>query len=119
MLRVDRDVTDPEGNVVLSETRYFVTSKDPGRVCAEDLLGHVRHHWQIENCIFHIKDCWWHEDRHWTKRPQLSLWLATLTTIAIVVLRLLDTREPTLPIRARADHIQWAAIRGLKLLGLA
>jgi hypothetical protein len=28
-------------------------------------------------------------------------------------------REPTSPIRARADQIQCAAIRGLKMLGLA
>jgi hypothetical protein len=79
VLRVDRDLTDPDGNVVLSDTRLFLTSQNPDVVRSDQLLSQVRAHWQIENCIFHIKDRCWHEDQHWTARPGLSEWLARLT----------------------------------------
>jgi len=118
LLRVDRDVTDIDGRVTLSATRYFVTSTDPQYITADQLIAKVRRHWQIENCIFHIKDCWWFEDRHWTKRPGLSEWLANLTTSAIIVLRLLANSDSHKPIRARADDVQWRPRIGLKLLGL-
>jgi len=119
LLRVDRDLTDTDGSVTLSDTRYFVTSIDPQHITADELLAKVRRHWQIENSIFHIKDCWWFEDRHWTKRPGLSEWLANLTTTAIVVLRLLANSQAQRPIRARADDVQWRPKLGLQLLGLA
>ena len=47
-LRVDRDVIADDGTVRLSDTRYFVTSVDPGSITADELLAAVRNHWQIE-----------------------------------------------------------------------
>jgi predicted transposase YbfD/YdcC len=72
LLRVDRDVTEEDGTVLLSDTRYFVTSISPDDAQADHLLASVRAHWQIENCVFYLKDRWWDEDRHWTRRPGLS-----------------------------------------------
>jgi hypothetical protein len=102
--------------VRLSDTRYFLTSLDPGAVTAAELLALVRAHWQIENSLFFIKDRWWDEDRHWTRRPGVAEWLAQLTTAAITVLRLLGA--PELPLRARADQIAWKPAHGLAMLGL-
>jgi hypothetical protein len=113
---VDRDVIADDGTVRLSDTRYFVTSLDPDRVGAHELLATVRGHWEIENSLFFVKDRWWDEDRHWTSRPGLSEWLAQLTTAALTVLRVLT--PPDEPLRARADRIQWNPLRGLELLGL-
>jgi predicted transposase YbfD/YdcC len=116
-LRVDRDVTGQDGTVHLSETRYFLTSTQPENVTADQLLTNVRQHWHVENCVFFIKDRWWDEDRHWTRRPGLSEWLAKLTTAAVSVLRIF--RKEAIPLRAFADHIQWSPRRGLEILGLA
>lgn len=117
LLRVDRDVTTADGTVELSDTRYFVTSLDPDRVNADQLLAHVRGHWQIENSQFFIKDRWWDEDRHWTRRPGLSEWLAQLTSAALTVHRALSS--PDIPLRASADAVQWTPHLGLEMLGLA
>lgn len=118
LLRVDRDLTDPDGNVVLSDTRYFLTSQNPDVVRADQLQSQVRNHWQIENCVFHIKDRCWYEDQHWTSRPGVSEWLARLTTLATMALRLLGVGDAKLPIRARGDLVQWCPQIGLGLLGL-
>lgn len=101
----------------LSDTRYFLTSTLPEEVTAHKLLTAVRQHWHIENCAFFLKDRWWDEDRHWTRRPGLSQWLAKLTTAATNVLRIF--RNTAIPLRALADSIQWNPCQGLKMLGLA
>ena len=101
----------------LADTRYFVTSANPDRVCAPTLLEMVRHHWQIENCVFFVKDRWWDEDRNWTKRSGLSEWIARLTSIATMILRIFCI--PDEPLRAHADYIQWTPRLGLEILGLA
>lgn len=116
MLRVDRDVTREDGAVIMSETRYFLTSVEPGGVRADELLAVVRNHWQIENSVFFLKDRWWDEDRHWTRRPGLSEWLARLTTLAGTVLQIF--RWSAEPLRAHADYIQWKPRLGLEILGL-
>ena len=118
LLRVDRDVTHEDGMVLLSDTRYFATSIRPEDVTADQLLATVRHHWQIENSVFFLKDRWWDEDRHWTRRPGLSEWLAQLTTAATCVLRLFRS-DPSLPLRAQADYIAWNPRLGLDILGIA
>ncbi len=71
-MRVDRDVSDDDGTVRHSDTRYFVTSLDPAKTTHAQLLAHVRGHWQIENSLFFVKDRWWDEDRHWTRRPGVA-----------------------------------------------
>lgn len=116
-LRVDRDVIADDGTVRLSDTRYFLTSLDPEQVTAADLLAAVRAHWQIENSLFFLKDRWWDEDRHWTRRPGVAEWLTQLTSAATMALRLLGPAD--LPIRGRADQIAWKPALGLAILGLA
>ena len=115
-MRVDRDLIADNGKVLLSDTRYFLTSLDPAHVTAARLLEAVRGHWQIENSLFFTKDRWWDEDRHWTRRPGVAEWLTQLTTAALTVLRALG--PPRLPLRGRADRIQWNPGIGLQLLGL-
>lgn len=116
LLRVDRDVIAEDGTVRLSDTRYFVTSLDPNHVTAAELLAHVRGHWEIENCQFFVKDRWWDEDRHWTRRAGVSRWLAELTSCALTVLRAFA--PPDVPLRATADDIAWDPPEGLAILGL-
>lgn len=113
---MDRDLIAEDGAVRLSDTRYFLTSVDPGTITADELLAAVRNHWQVENSVFFLKDRWWDEDRHWTRRPGLSEWLAHLTTAATVVLRIFCS--PLEPLRAHADYISWNPCQGLEILGL-
>ncbi len=114
LLRVDRDLIADDGTVEQSDTRYFLTSLDPDRVTADELLAHVRGHWQIENCQFFVKDRWWDEDRHHTRRPGLSACFAAINNAALSIHRLCS--DPALPVRAAADHIAWNPAIGLRLL---
>jgi predicted transposase YbfD/YdcC len=115
VLRVDHEVRSPEGEILLAETRYFATSLDPASVTARGLQSYVRDHWQVENCLHFIKDRWWDEDRHYTKRPGLAEVFASLTNAALSVLRLIH--EATQPLRATAEAVQWSPLPVLHRLG--
>jgi predicted transposase YbfD/YdcC len=113
-LRVDRQLRKPDGEIVSHDVRYYITSLDPDQVSAADLLRYVRGHWQIENSLHFLKDRWWDEDRHHTRRPGLSAVLAAMNNIALSVHRL---RSPSgQPVRASADHLAWNSQHALKLL---
>jgi hypothetical protein len=77
--RVDCETRRP-GGVPTTETRYFATSLDPGRVAPARLLGLIRGHWQIENSLHYVKDRWWDEDRHVCRRPGLAAGFTALLT---------------------------------------
>ena len=113
-LRVDREVRSRDGQVMSHDVRYFVTSLDPDRVTAAELLQHVRDHWSVENGLHFMKDRWWDEDRHHTRRPGLSACLAAINNAAISIHRLRS--DPHLPVRASADRIKWKPARGLQML---
>jgi hypothetical protein len=85
-------VRSADGAIRSRESRYFVTSIDPASVTASELQSYVRGHWQVENCLHFIKDRWWDEDRHYTKRPGLAEVFASLTNAALSVLRLIHRR---------------------------
>ncbi len=113
-LRVDREVRSPDGELVSHDVRYFITSLDPEQVTADDLLRYVRGHWQIENNLHFIKDRWWDEDRHHTRRPGLADCLTAINNAALSVHRIRSDAKTS--IRAAADHIAWNPSLGLDLL---
>jgi hypothetical protein len=114
-IRLDFLRRAPTGEILYEERRYFVTSLDPSLLSAYDLLRLIRGHWQVENCLHFVKDRWWDEDRHWTRRPGLGAVFAALTNAAVSVLRLLPGAEPIL--RARTEQIQWNPTHALNHLG--
>jgi len=93
-----------------------VTSLDPGKVSPEQLLKYVRGHWQIENCLHFVKDRWWDEDRHWTRRPGLAERLAAINSAALNVLRKIPSQLPSL--RQKADLFCWKPKLALQALGI-
>lgn len=105
ILRVDHEVCSLDGKIVLAESRYFATSLDPSSVTSSRLQSYVRDHWQVENCLHFVKDRWWDEDRHYTKRPGLAEVFASLTNAALSVLRLIHIAGQ--PLRATAETNQW------------
>jgi predicted transposase YbfD/YdcC len=113
-LRVDRTVRSSDGVVLTHDVRYFISSLDPDRVTAAELLQHVRHHWRLENGLHFLKDRWWDEDRHHTRRPGLSACLAAINNAAVSIHRLRS--DPDTPLRAAADYIAWNPARGLAIL---
>jgi len=107
---IDRQLTTDDGNAVLSDRRYFVTSLDPETVIAHDIIKHVRNHWRIENCLDFTKDRWWDEDRHHTRRPGLS----AINNAALFIHRIKS--DDSIPLRASADYVQWLPDIGIKML---
>jgi predicted transposase YbfD/YdcC len=114
VVRVDRQLITEGGKVVLDDKRYFITSLDPDKVTALDLLRHVRNHWRIENCLHFRKDRWWDEDRHHTRRPGLSAMMAAINNAAISIHNILS--DPEIPLRAAADYVQWSPKGGIDML---
>ena len=110
-------MSSSEGEILSVESRYFVTSLDPGSVTAHELQSHIRGHWQVENCLHFIKDRWWDEDRHYTRRPGLAESFASLTNAALAVLRLIHPLGQ--PLRATAESLQWRPASILTRLGFA
>ena len=113
-LRVDRELLSVNGESLLHDTRYYVSSLDPDHVAAVDLLRHVRQHWRIENSLHFLKDRWWDEDRHHTRRPGLSACMAAINNAALSIHRLRS--DPNLPVRAAADYITWRPAIGIQML---
>jgi len=114
-IRADREVRLADGALLLHESRYFVTSLDPSTVTSAELHAYIRGHWQVENCLHFIKDRWWDEDRHYTKRPGLAESFASLTNAALSVLRLIHPLG--IPLRATAESVQWRPLSALHRLG--
>jgi predicted transposase YbfD/YdcC len=108
-------VRSAEGTLLSRESRYFVSSLDPDSVTAAELQGYIRGHWQVENCLHFVKDRWWDEDRHYTRRPGLAEAFASLTNAALSVLRLIHPSNE--PLRATAERIQWRPRTVLARLG--
>ena len=115
VIRVDHEVRLAYGEILSHESRYFVTSIDPGSVTASELQSYIRGHWQVENCLHFVKDRWWDEDRHYTKRPGLAEVFASLTNAVLSVLRLI--RAAGQPLRATAEMTQWSPLGVLLRLG--
>jgi hypothetical protein len=112
---VDRDVLDSSQALLSHDTRYFITNLDPSAVTPSDLQKLVRDHWQIENSLHFEKDRWWDEDRHYLSRPGLGTIFATLTNMAISVLRLLQ--QPGDSLIATAENLRYSPRKALQLLG--
>ena len=116
-LRVDRDVIADDGPCgfptrATSSPASIRRLTSPPTSCWQPsaIIGRSR------TSVFFLKDRWWDEDRHWTRRPGLSQWLAQLTTAATIVLRIF--RRTRIPLRAPADHIQWRPLLGLEMVGV-
>ena len=115
VLRADREVRSPDGKISLANSRYFAASLDPATVTSSELQSYVREHWQVENCLHFVKDRWWDEDRHYTKRPGLAEAFASLTNAALSVIRLI--RESAQSLRATAEAIHLNPLTALHRLG--
>jgi hypothetical protein len=94
LLRVDRQTKNRQGQTI-RETRYFISSLDPATTTPSQLLKDVR--------------------GHGSRRPGLAERLASLTNVALTLLRL-EAGEK-IGMRTHADESSWSPLHALKLLG--
>ena len=79
-------------------------------------LGLVAGDWQVENGLHYVKDRWWDEDRHYSKRPGMALGFAVLLNAVVTVLRAAGDPEDDRPLRARADSLRWDVEQAISLI---
>jgi hypothetical protein len=115
LLRVQSE-TRVGGAAARVETRYFAASLAPGAATPDELLAAVRGHWQVENGLHYLKDRWWDEDRHYSKRPGVALGFAVLLNAVVTVLRATGDPADGRPLRARADALAWDVEQAIDLM---
>ncbi len=120
VFRIRRTTTDLDGNVVkgrksIEETVYGLTSLSEERASPMQVLAHNRGQWQIENCLHHVRDMTYDEDRSQVRKQQRPHAMASLRNIAISLLRLAGVEN----IAAATRYLGRRPERPLRLLGLA
>lgn len=97
-----------------SETSWYITSQSAGKAGAARLALQIRGHWSIENCLHHVRDVTWDEDRSQVRTASAPRTMAALRNLAIGALR--HAGETNI-----AKGLRWSSrdhIRPLALLGL-
>ena len=115
LARIDCETRRRDGETT-TETRYFASSLDPGRVTAARLLALVRGHWEVENSLHYVKDRWWDEDRHVCRRPGLAAGFTTLLSAAMTALRAAGCDKAEGSMRGAADALCWDVGRAIGLI---
>lgn len=70
-----------------AEVHYYVTSAPAETLDEEALAQIIRGHWHIENCLHHVKDRTWLEDRHWLKSKKSGAVVTMLRSVACTLVR--------------------------------
>jgi predicted transposase YbfD/YdcC len=78
--------TDSRGTC---EIWYLLTSCSREKFPPEAVLKSIRKHWEVENCLHHVKDTTFKEDDHYTISPPQETSLAILRNVVVSVLNLL------------------------------
>ena len=86
-LRIVRERYHPKTGRCTVETAYAVTSLGPEQADAERLMALVRGHWTIENRLHHVRDVTYDEDRCRAYKGELARNLASLSNLAISIIR--------------------------------
>lgn len=70
-----------------AQVRFFATSLPEHRARPQRLYAMIREHWGIENCLHHVKDRTWLEDRHWVGNKRTGAMLTMLRSVACGLVR--------------------------------
>lgn len=70
-----------------AEVHYYATSALPAALDGAALARTIRGHWHIENCLHHVKDRTWLEDRHWVKSKKSGAVVTMLRSAACSLVR--------------------------------
>jgi hypothetical protein len=121
LVRVERVVETPEGEVASEGNRYFVTNLPSGRLGSRGWLVLVRMHWRCENEGHWTADVVWNEDRRrkpWTTDPRAVYALSMLRMVALNIVAALRsmTRRTWAPGPAPWEDVVML-VRALLVLG--
>lgn len=86
VFRIRRDTYDAAGVRTSKYVVYGIT--DLAQATGEELAGHVRRHWGIENKIHWVRDVLYREDHHHAYLGEVSHAMAALRNLAIGLIRL-------------------------------
>jgi predicted transposase YbfD/YdcC len=70
-----------------AEVHYYVSSATPEVLDGDELARIIREHWRIENCLHHVKDRTWLEDRHWVGSKKSGAVVTMLRSVACGLVR--------------------------------
>lgn len=104
------------GNTIKVEREVVsgVTSRSPGKASPAQILQFARGHWTIENCVHHVRDVTFDEDRSQVRKGHGAQMMACLRNLVISVLRLAGATNIAAALRELADRPRLA----LRVLGL-
>lgn len=86
------------------EVAYAVTSLPSRRATPQRLLSLWRGHWQIENCLYWVRDMVFDEDRCQVRTGRAPYVLATLRNLTISLLHLAGIRSIAQTLRRHAAY---------------
>ena len=99
---------------VTEETVYGITSLTPEKADAKKLLGLLREHWRIENCLHYVRDVTLGEDASRVRTGSAPQILAGLRNAVVHLIRSVDAES-------RPDALEQLAARpnqAMELIGL-
>ena len=88
VFRVRRDVGGLDGQRATKEIAHCITSLTAEQASPEELAGHIRGHWQIENRLHWVRDVVYDEDRSQARTGARPHVMASPRNLAISALRL-------------------------------
>lgn len=91
------------------EIIYAITSLDPAVHGPARLLQLSRDHWQIENCLFHVRDVTFREDHCRVRSGSAPQAIAAIRDAALNLIR--KTGQKPRPAREAFAEQKWKAIR--------
>lgn len=91
---------------VTEAIHYLVTSLPPDRAGPKELLALMRGHWRIENCLFHVADDGYGEDRQVLQSHHAGCALSLFRASALnLLLGACDFWSETEPLTGRAQYL--------------
>jgi predicted transposase YbfD/YdcC len=113
VLSCTRIYTSKNGGETKTETRYFITSIEPGKRTHQQLAASIRQHWSIENLNHWKRDSsMWREDRSSLRCAKGAKNLALLRNAALAILPF----EQHSTLNAAFDHYRDYRGKSLKLI---
>lgn len=113
VLSCTRIYTSKNGGETKTETRYFITSIEPGKRTHQQLAAIIRQHWSIENLNHWKRDSsMWREDRSSLRCAKGAKNLALLRNAALAILPF----EQHSSLNAAFDHYRDYRGKSLKLI---
>ena len=95
------------------EVIYAITSLPPDKLDPAALLKLARDHWQIENCLFHVRDVTFHEDASRVRTGSAPEVMAELRNSTLTLIR--KCGQKPRPAREAFAARPKAAIRAIKI----